>query len=210
MRWWRQSRARRRWMPVRGSPRTRARPSSGWPTAFPRAPRQRARSRCRRSSSSWAWINSRWPWATSRQPLPKTWTARGRPKSPRINCMNSANVSKEWLVSTRFELRHRRQARSFHTTGPHHEAMEDDKFLKLLLKTFEVEAQEHLAAMSQMLLQLERDPLPAEAAVAVETLFREAHSLKGASRSVNLTDIERVCQPMGGALAPLKAGERAA
>jgi two-component system chemotaxis sensor kinase CheA len=87
--------------------------------------------------------------------------------------------------------------------------MEDDKFLKLLLQTFTVEAQEHLAAMSQMLLQLERNPPPGEAAVAVETLFREAHSLKGASRSVNLADIERVCQPMERVLSALKRGELA-
>lgn len=87
--------------------------------------------------------------------------------------------------------------------------MEDDKFLKLLLQTFEVEAQEHLAAMSQTLLQLERNPPPAETAVAVEALFREAHSLKGASRSVNLADIERVCQPMERVLSALKRGELA-
>jgi len=43
----------------------------------------------------------------------------------------------------------------------------------------------------------------------VETLFREAHSLKGAARSVNLADIERVCQPMERVLSALKRGELA-
>lgn len=38
----------------------------------------------------------------------------------------------------------------------------------------------------------------------VETVFREAHSLKGAARSVNLKDIESVCQPMEGVFSALK------
>ncbi len=88
--------------------------------------------------------------------------------------------------------------------------MEDDKFLKLLLQTFAVEAREHLAAMSQQLLALEGAPSPADVPGVVETLFREVHSLKGAARSVNMADIERVCQPMERVLSALKRGELAA
>jgi len=88
--------------------------------------------------------------------------------------------------------------------------MEDDKFLKLLLQTFAVEAREHLAAMSQQLLALESAPASADVPGVVETLFREVHSLKGAARSVNLADIERVCQPMERVLSALKRGELAA
>jgi len=87
--------------------------------------------------------------------------------------------------------------------------MEDDKFLKLLLQTFAVEAREHLAAMSQQLLALEGATTPSDASGVVETLFREVHSLKGAARSVNLSDIERVCQPMERVLSSLKRGELA-
>jgi len=87
--------------------------------------------------------------------------------------------------------------------------MEDDVFLKQLLQMFAIEAQEHLTMMSELLLQLEREPPEAEAALAVETLFREAHSLKGASRSVNLTDIERVCQPLERVLSAVKRRELA-
>lgn len=85
--------------------------------------------------------------------------------------------------------------------------MEDDLFLKQLLQMFSIEAQEHLAMMSELLLQLERGPPAEDAARAVETLFREAHSLKGASRSVNLGDIERVCQPLERVLSGAKRGE---
>lgn len=88
--------------------------------------------------------------------------------------------------------------------------MEDDLFLKQLLQMFSIEAQEHLSMMSELLLRLERAPPADEAARAVETLFREAHSLKGASRSVNLGDIERVCVPLERVLSALKRGEASA
>lgn len=84
--------------------------------------------------------------------------------------------------------------------------MEDETFLKLLLQTFAVQAREHLDAMSTLLLELERQ-VPGKRAPAWETLFREAHSLKGAARSVNLPEIERVCQAMERVLSAFKRGE---
>jgi two-component system chemotaxis sensor kinase CheA len=84
--------------------------------------------------------------------------------------------------------------------------MEDEKFLKMLLQTFAVEAQEHLDAMSTLLIEMERQA-PADRASSSETLFREAHSLKGAARSVNLAEVERVCQAMERVLSSLKRGE---
>jgi two-component system chemotaxis sensor kinase CheA len=89
-------------------------------------------------------------------------------------------------------------------------ADDDERFLKRLLETFEVEAQEHLDTMSSALLQLERGLPHTENAHAVETLFREAHSLKGAARSVNLTDIERLCQAVERVLSAWKSGTLAA
>ena len=82
----------------------------------------------------------------------------------------------------------------------------DDEFLKKLLATFRVEADEHLRAMSSALLDLEKAPADARRAELVETIFREAHSLKGAARAVNLTDIESVCQSLEGVFAALKGG----
>jgi len=81
---------------------------------------------------------------------------------------------------------------------------DNQAFLKRLLATFKVEAQEHLAAMSQLLLELERPASADETARRVETLFREAHSLKGAARSVNLADIEHLCQALERVLSALK------
>jgi two-component system chemotaxis sensor kinase CheA len=75
--------------------------------------------------------------------------------------------------------------------------MPEDKqeFLQRLLETFRIEASEHLGAMSAGLLALERDP-GAHAAETVETIFREAHSLKGAARAVGLFDVERLCHEL--------------
>lgn len=87
-------------------------------------------------------------------------------------------------------------------------ATEDDKFLQRLLATFRIEADEHLGTMTALLQQLERAGAADGAAAAVESLFREAHSLKGAARAVNLGEVERVCQGMERALAALKRGER--
>ncbi len=80
----------------------------------------------------------------------------------------------------------------------------DREFLKRLRVTFRVEAAEHLRAISAGLIELEKATEPARRAEIVESIFREAHSLKGAARSVNLKDIESICQPMEGAFAALK------
>lgn len=83
----------------------------------------------------------------------------------------------------------------------------DGEFLKRLRATFRVEAEEHIRAISSGLIELEKTPTTERRAELIETVFREAHSLKGAARSVNLRDIESVCQPLEGAFAALKRRE---
>jgi len=83
-------------------------------------------------------------------------------------------------------------------------AKKNDEFLKKLLATFRVEADEHLQAMSSGLLDLEKIPAGARQMELVEKIFREAHSLKGAARAVNLTEIESVCQSLESVFAGLK------
>ena len=56
-----------------------------------------------------------------------------------------------------------------------------EEFRKKLLATFRVEAAEHVRALTSGLLELER-PSPESHPAALETIFREAHSLKGAAR----------------------------
>ena len=86
---------------------------------------------------------------------------------------------------------------------------DDSEFLARLLETFRIEAEEHFEVLSNGLLELERDP-EGDHLPMVETLFREAHSLKGAARAVELGDIESVCQAMESVFAAWKRGEIAA
>lgn len=83
----------------------------------------------------------------------------------------------------------------------------DEEFLKKLLSTFKIEAEEHLKAISSGLLELEGTPPAGRQREIVEAIFREVHSLKGAARAVNLADIEAICQAMEGVLAALKREE---
>ncbi len=85
-------------------------------------------------------------------------------------------------------------------------ARKNDELLKKLLATFRVEADEHLQAMSSGLLALEKMPEGTERAALVEKIFREAHSLKGAARAVNLMEVESVCQSLESVFAGLKGG----
>jgi two-component system, chemotaxis family, sensor kinase CheA len=69
-------------------------------------------------------------------------------------------------------------------------------FLRMLRETFKVEATEHLRAIGSGLLELEKVTEPKEQLRLIETVFRGAHSLKGAARAVNFTDIESICQSL--------------
>lgn len=84
---------------------------------------------------------------------------------------------------------------------------ENEEFLKRLRATFRVEAQEHLRAISAGLMELEKTIVPELRAQVIETVFREAHSLKGAAGSVSLKTIESVCQPVESIFAALKRQE---
>jgi len=88
-------------------------------------------------------------------------------------------------------------------------ARKNDELLKKLLATFRVEADEHLQAMSSGLLALDKMPAGAQRAQTIENIFREAHSLKGAARAVNLTQVESVCQSLEGVFAGLKGNRLA-
>ncbi|MHB2025070.1 MAG: hybrid sensor histidine kinase/response regulator [Elusimicrobiota bacterium] len=84
----------------------------------------------------------------------------------------------------------------------------ENGFAKKLLLTFRVEADEHIRNIASGLLELERSlssqtfPRPE----ALETTFRAAHSLKGASHAVHLEAVEAVCQSLESVFAALKKG----
>jgi len=85
--------------------------------------------------------------------------------------------------------------------------MREEDLLKKLRAAFKMEAEERLASISTNLLELEKiDVPPDKKSDILEIIFREAHSLKGASRAVNMMDIENLCQPMESVFSALKRG----
>ncbi len=72
----------------------------------------------------------------------------------------------------------------------------EDALLRELLKTFQVEAAEHLQSLNQALLQLERQPDEGPRRQLLRNAFRAAHSLKGAARAVSLSDVEALSHAM--------------
>jgi two-component system chemotaxis sensor kinase CheA len=83
----------------------------------------------------------------------------------------------------------------------------EEEFLKKLKATFKIEADEHVQTISSGLLDLENNPDSEKRARILETIYREAHSLKGAARAVNLRDVEKICQAMETVLSLLKKEE---
>ncbi|MEX0804166.1 MAG: response regulator [Candidatus Binatia bacterium] len=81
---------------------------------------------------------------------------------------------------------------------------QEEEFLIRLRATFNVEAEEHLQAIATGLLELEKSPPLARQQAVTEAIYREAHSLKGAARAVNLPDIEAICQALESVLAAWK------
>ncbi len=83
----------------------------------------------------------------------------------------------------------------------------DEALLKRLFATFRTEASEHLLRISSGLVELEKDSSAKESKKIVEAIFREAHSFKGAAGSLNLVEIEAVCQAIEGLFAAIKRSE---
>jgi two-component system chemotaxis sensor kinase CheA len=75
-----------------------------------------------------------------------------------------------------------------------------DKMQKELMATFQKELEEHISTFNKGLLALERNSAPEERENVLMGIFRAAHSLKGASRFVNLKDIETIAHRMEDAL----------
>ncbi len=83
----------------------------------------------------------------------------------------------------------------------------EDDFHKKLLATFRVEAAEHITAITSGLIELEKLHEPQRQMEIIESIFREAHSFKGAARVVNMTEVETICQKVENIFASLKRNE---
>src|SRR6185436_18716191 len=71
--------------------------------------------------------------------------------------------------------------------------MDKNVLIRRLMATFVEELAEHVGALNRDLLGLEKATAREERAEWLKSLFRTAHSLKGAARSVNLNVIETAC-----------------
>ena len=85
--------------------------------------------------------------------------------------------------------------------------MDKDQLIKRLMETFLEELEEHIGALNRDLLALEKNPSASDRAERLKTLFRTAHSLKGAARSVNATLIESTCHHLEEILSAVRDGK---
>jgi two-component system chemotaxis sensor kinase CheA len=83
----------------------------------------------------------------------------------------------------------------------------ENDFLERLKATFRIEAQEHLTQIYAGLSALEQPADEALRAQWIETIFREAHSLKGAAASVGFPEIQNVCHQIESTFSSLKRKE---
>ena len=82
-----------------------------------------------------------------------------------------------------------------------------EDILKELMGDFRIEAKEHYEAIINGLISLESNLNTSDVKEQVEVLFRETHSLKGASRAVSLSSIEQICMEIEGVFHAIKNGE---
>jgi two-component system chemotaxis sensor kinase CheA len=83
--------------------------------------------------------------------------------------------------------------------------MKEEELLKKLRAAFKMEASERLASISSSMLNLEKSfELGQDNKEILDIVFREAHSLKGAARAVNYSDIETICQALEDVFSSLK------
>lgn len=80
----------------------------------------------------------------------------------------------------------------------------DQEFLKKLRQAFAFEAKEQIQTISSCLLELEKASSEQSRQDLIETMFRQAHNLKGSARAVNMTSVEAVCQVLESVFSAMK------
>jgi len=87
--------------------------------------------------------------------------------------------------------------------------MDKEQLVKRLMATFLEELEEHVQALNRDLLGLKKDRDGPDRAERLRNLFRTAHSLKGAARSVSVRVLEDACHHLEEILAGVRDGTRA-
>jgi two-component system chemotaxis sensor kinase CheA len=84
--------------------------------------------------------------------------------------------------------------------------MDEQELLKRLQVAFREEAGERLLSIENQLIVLEKETSEAEFDYAIETVFRDVHSLKGAARAVGMQPLELFFQSAETVFSALKKG----
>lgn len=82
-----------------------------------------------------------------------------------------------------------------------------EEFLKKIMATFRIEAEETINAMSADLIELEKAPKESHQQELIEVIYRASHSLKGAARAVNFSDIESLCHAFEDVMTAIRSDE---
>jgi len=82
--------------------------------------------------------------------------------------------------------------------------LDDEHFMKKLKAMFQVEAHEQLQKISDGLLKIENSSFKEVPQELIDSIFREAHNLKGSARAVNHTVIQNICQSLESSLSEFK------
>jgi two-component system chemotaxis sensor kinase CheA len=82
--------------------------------------------------------------------------------------------------------------------------MNNNDLMKKLRAAFKAEAEDRLNILNVGLVELEKTTASEKHDEIIESVFRQTHSLKGASRSVGLPDIEKISRAMEDAFFALK------
>ncbi|MCX8026754.1 MAG: Hpt domain-containing protein, partial [Thermodesulfovibrionales bacterium] len=83
----------------------------------------------------------------------------------------------------------------------------DEQFQKRLLDIFKKEAIGHVNSLIDGIIEIERRGISADNTAIIDRLFRNAHSLKGSSRTVNILSIEGICQVLEEIFYDIKKGK---
>jgi two-component system chemotaxis sensor kinase CheA len=83
----------------------------------------------------------------------------------------------------------------------------DSDFLEELRAAFREEAAEHIQSIVSGLLEIEQNLPAAPAPDTAETIYRAAHSLKGASRAADMPVVGDVCQVLESVFSAMHAGD---
>src|SRR5947208_1475322 len=85
--------------------------------------------------------------------------------------------------------------------------MDQDTLIKRLMVTFLEELEEHVVSLNRDLLALEKEQAGEGRTERLKMLFRTAHSLKGAARSVNVGLLETACHRLEEVLTRVREGQ---